>query len=596
MSTVKWIYVQMISKKRLLILIIVFNILSSLSGIIVPFLTGQAIDSIEKGLISGNSSLKTIFYFSFLILLFTGLSYLFNVISWYSGEFYTAKLTQQLRSEIFTTLQGQSHKYFDENSTGDLLSRATTDIMALWDLFWVIPYLGLAGIMDLLITLGFLLYIDVPLGVVACLFLPVILVLSRKFGTAYNPLMLESRERFGQLSKILQESIEGAAVSRAFAAKSKEMNRFDRENDGYLKVMFKVRKKEAAFTPQMKMLSGSLAAVILVIGAFRAIDDALAVGMLIAAVLYASMLSRPIDFITDLFIDWGKGYGASQRIKEMLDSTPAIAEEPEAINLPDDITGRISFEQASFGYREEPVLHGINLTIQGGSSVVILGGTGSGKSSLINLIPRFYDVTGGQVTVDGIDVRKLALNSLRKHIGFVDQETYLFSRTIHQNIAFGNPNAAREDVIRVAKLARAHDFIQELPEGYETLIGERGVNLSGGQRQRISIARALLADPKIVILDDSLSAVDTKTEREINEATKRLLENRTTIIVTQRLSNIISAGKIVIIKDGQIIEEGTHNELSKNKHGWYRQLLDTQQDGLIDLTVIADEKEMKQDA
>ncbi|MHA2295661.1 MAG: ABC transporter ATP-binding protein [Candidatus Hodarchaeales archaeon] len=596
MSTVKWIYSQMVSEKRLLMLTITFAILSNIAGVMTPFFTGYAIDSVEREFTSNSARLDEIFFLSFLILLFAGLAYLFNIISWYSGECYSAKLTQQLRSDIFTTLQEQSHRYFDDNSTGDLLSRATTDILALWDLFWVIPYLGLAGVTTLFATLGFLLfYIDFQLGIIACLFLPTIIVFSKRFGSGYNPLMLESRKRFGQLSKVIQENLEGAAVSRAFGAKEKELNRFDRENKAYLEVMFKVRKKQATFTPQMKMLSGSMSAVILVIGAFRAIDGTLPVGMLIAAVLYASMLARPINQITDLFIDWGRGHGASQRIMEILESTPEIVEESSAIDLPCEITGTICFEQASFGYREEPVLHGISLTIKGGLSVVFLGGTGSGKSSLINLIPRFYDVTKGQVTVDGTDVRQLTLHSLRKHIGFVDQETYLFSRSVHENIAFGQPGAAREDVIRVAKMARAHDFIMELTDGYETLIGERGVNLSGGQRQRISIARALLADPKIVILDDSLSAVDTKTEREINAATKKLLESRTTIIVTQRLSNIVSADKIVILKDGQIVEEGTHEELSMNRRGWYRQLLDTEKDGLLDLTVITDKTEVKQD-
>jgi len=303
------------------------------------------------------------------------------------------------------------------------------------------------------------------------------------------------------------------------------------------------------------------------------------------------MLIQPIDRITDLFIDSGIGYGASRRVMEILFSTPEIRSISDSINLSSSFTGAITFKEVSFGYRDQPILSKINLHIPGGTSVVLLGASGSGKSSLINLIPRYYDTLHGMVMVDGINVRNITLESLRKSIGFVDQETFLFSKTIQDNIAFGHPKATLENVISVAKAAKAHEFISKLPLGYNTLIGERGVNLSGGQRQRISIARALLTDPKIVVLDDSLSAVDMKTEKAIREATEALLKNRTTIIVTQRLSFISTANKIILLQQGKIIEEGTHLELIQLNR-YYKRLVNTQKDGLVDLSTLMESNQV----
>ena len=267
-------------------------------------------------------------------------------------------------------------------------------------------------------------------------------------------------------------------------------------------------------------------------------------------------------------------------------------DDPSAIKFPDDGKGEIRFEDVSFGYKEEPVLEGITLSIPAGSTIALLGGTGSGKSSLINLIPRFYDVTEGAIKIDGLDVRNLKLESVRKKIGFCDQETFLFSRSIGENIAFGNPLASKEEIIKVAKLSQIHGFIETLPNGYDTVIGERGITLSGGQRQRLSIARALLADPLIVIFDDALSSVDVKTERKIQDALEALLENRTAIFITQRLSTIKFTDWIVIMDNGTIAEQGTHNDLLSN-NGIYKRLYETQVDGVLDLEILERREEEK---
>jgi ATP-binding cassette subfamily B protein len=321
-------------------------------------------------------------------------------------------------------------------------------------------------------------------------------------------------------------------------------------------------------------------------GGTLVMNNQLTPGLLIASIMLSRLLFVPINHITRLGVVFGQAQALGTRIFKVIENIPVILDDPDAIVLSDDGNGEIKFENVTFGYREEPVLEEISLSIPAGSTLALLGGTGSGKSSLINLIPRFYDVTKGAVKIDGIDVRKLKLESIRKKIGFCDQETFLFSRSIGENISFGNPMATKEEIIQVAKISQIHKFIESLPEGYDTIIGERGITLSGGQRQRLSIARALLADPLIVIFDDALSSVDVKTERKIQDALEALLENRTTIFITQRLSTIKFSDWIVIMDKGFIAEQGKHSDLL-SKNGIYKRLFETQVDGILDLEIIA---------
>ncbi len=583
--TTRWLINYLLGRKKLLLIDCALNIIYALMIVIIPIITGEAIDSIVQGLDRGKIDEQALIIYCGLILGIAIITYFLRALIFYIGQKYANAICQDLRTEIFATLQRQSHRWFDRQSTGDLVSKSTSDMLSIWDV-GDLPELASQGITNFLFILLFIFYFDVRSGIIVLVSFPILILFLMLFEQRFNLVVNKARVQFGRLNKVIQENLEGASVSRAYAAKEKEITRFSKENQLYRDLNLHRKKLEGGIFPQMRIVAGLITALVLVVAAFGAVDGRMSIGTLITIILLTSMLIDPVDYITGIAAVWGNGHGAAIRIREIIDSTPEILEDSDAIELPDAARGTITFSQIAFGYQKEPVLTDISCIIPGGKAVAILGATGSGKSSLINLIPRFYDVTKGSVKIDEIDIRKLRLESLRRKIGFVDQETFLFSKTVHENIAFGHPNASREDVIHVSKMARAHDFIMAMEKGYDTLIGEKGVNLSGGQRQRIAIARAFLADPLIVILDDSLSAVDTKTEKEIKEATKALLKDRTTIIVTQRLSSLSDVDWIVILNEGRIVEQGTHESLVKLE-GVYKRLLDTQQDGLIDLENIA---------
>jgi len=583
-----WLVEYMLKEKKYLLITLIFSFLFAMTWSITPYLTGVVIDLVHYSLISGIESFEQITVFSILIVIIAFISYIFSALAWFVSEYYTGQVTKRLRSELFEIFQKQSHKYYDKHSSGGLLSKATNDVMLLWDLFWALPFLGMIALTQLAMIFLFLFSINTLVGLIALCAIPVMLYIIFRFEKEYIPISTKSRKLFGELNRIIQENVEGSAVSRAFATKNKEIKRFTKINKGYRDLQFKMSKLRGSMTPQLSVLSNVTSALVLILGSMLVLNDFLTLGSLVASVFFVKRLSNPLINFSDVSAIWGEASGAEKRVLEILHSTPEIREDPNAIDLPDDACGSIEFKNVNFSYLEAPVLHNINLKIPGLHSCAILGGTGSGKSSLINLIPRFYDVldNDGQILIDGIDVRRLKLDSLRKSIGFVDQETFLFSRSVHDNIAFGSPHATRDEVIEVAKVARAHDFIIKLPKGYDTVIGERGVTLSGGQRQRISIARALLSNPLIVIFDDSLSSVDVKTEIEIRKATEALLKNRTTIIVTQRLSTIKGADKIVILDKGTIVESGSHEELLALNRV-YARLVRSQQDGLINLALVS---------
>jgi ABC-type multidrug transport system fused ATPase/permease subunit len=407
------------------------------------------------------------------------------------------------------------------------------------------------------------------------------------FKKKFWPRYFEARKQIGILNKVMAENIAGAIVSRVFDAREKDLMRLDKDNSQYRDYMIKSHKYRALVWPQMLLIGAIVVSLVILIGGTLVMNNDMTAGSLIAAIMLSGRLIIPIDNATYVGVWLGISQATGRRVFEVIENIPVIMDDPLAVILPGDGNGEIAFEDVSFGYRKEPVLEGITLSIPAGSTLALLGGTGSGKSSLINLIPRFYDTTNGVVRIDGFDVRKLKLESIRTKIGFCDQETFLFSKSIGDNIAFGNPQATKDEIIQVAKISQIHNFIEELPDGYGTIIGERGVTLSGGQRQRLSIARALLADPLIVIFDDILSAVDIKTEKKIQEALEALLKNRTTIFITQRLSTIKFADWIVIMDKGTIAEQGTHSELLSKK-GIYNRLFETQVDGIIDLETITE--------
>ena len=578
------------SKKLTLLIVVVCVIGWGFVWSITPYITGLAFDVIYDNLEKGElGNAKVIIYI--VILIFVAVvGFLTQGLAIFFGGNLHQGITKGLRGEIFDSLQRQSHKYFGDHSTGELITRSTSDIMIVTDFFWAIPLNGTLMVVEFSVILSLLFNIHFLIGIVCVSFLPIMWFASRRFKKKFWPLYFEGRKQIGILNKVMQENIAGAIVSRVFDAREKDLLRLDRDNSQYRDAMIKSHKYLAAIRSQMFLVGGILVSIVILLGGTLVMNNDMTAGILIASIMLSGRLFVPINHATRIGVVLGQAQALGTRILEVIENVPVIMDDPKAINLPKNGKGEIRFEDVSFGYRKEPVLENITFSIPAGSTLALLGGTGSGKSSLINLIPRFYDVTRGVVKIDGIDVRGLKLESIRKRIGFCDQETFLFSRSIGENIAFGNPHATKEEIIQVAKISQIHEFIESLPDGYETIIGERGVTLSGGQRQRLSIARALLANPLIVVFDDALSSVDVKTERKIQEALKALLKNRTTIFVTQRLSTIKFTDWIVIMDKGNIAEQGTHSDLL-SKNGIYKRLFETQVDGVLDLEVIKELEE-----
>jgi ATP-binding cassette subfamily B protein len=370
--------------------------------------------------------------------------------------------------------------------------------------------------------------------------------------------------------------VAGSRLVRAFAQEQVESRRFEDELEELFQRNMRASKSWAFSYPLMLLLSGAGVGATLWLGGYRVLSGAMTIGTLVAFNRYLIIMAEPIRWLGFVVNRIARAIASGERIFEVLDAKPKIADKPGAIALI-PMRGEVTFENVSFRFSgaRRTALDGVSFTARPGETIGLLGPTGGGKSTIVNLIPRFYDATSGRVLIDGHDVRELTLTSLRSQVGSVLQETFLFSVTIRENIAFGRPDASIEQVIAAAKAAKAHDFIQEMADGYETTVGERGVSLSGGQKQRIAIARALLLDPRILILDDATSSVDSETEHEIQEALETLMEGRTTFIIAQRLSSIREADQILVLDGGKVVERGTHIELLQG-NGFYRELYDLQ--------------------
>jgi ATP-binding cassette subfamily B protein len=491
------------------------------------------------------------------------------------GEWLTHRVAYDLRNDFFNAVQYQPFAFHDQSHTGDLMSRATGDIAE------AERFVGI-GLMDLLATLLLLVGVvaamllqSVPLALLALIPLPILLIVTLRFGLTVEPMFKRIQEQMGVLSTVMQESLTGIRVVKAFAREPHELDKFDRENNEWFARREGVIKKWGNNWPFMTFLITMSIFLLLLFGGPAALDGRITVGALFAMISYVLMLNAPVQrlgFLVNLAATAG---ASTSRILEIMDLPGEVVDRPEAIALA-TTRGDVKFEHVSFAYRDRlNVLADIDFHARPGERIALIGPTGSGKSTITNLIPRFYDATSGRVLVDDQDVRDLQLKSLRHHIGIVMQEPFLFSQTVGENIAYGRPSAGQAEIEAAARVAHAHDFILELTDGYETRVGERGVTLSGGQKQRIAIARALLADPRILILDDSTSSVDTETEHLIQEALSELMKGRTTFIIAQRLLTLKNADCILVLNDGCIAERGDHETLLA-EDGLYRQIYDLQ--------------------
>jgi ATP-binding cassette subfamily B protein len=421
----------------------------------------------------------------------------------------------------------------------------------------------------------FLAGIEIRLILLSLITIPFVFMINYVFMKKIHPVNSKIRHEYGILNSILQQNIIGMSVVRIFIRELFEINKFTEVSNAFFDANVKEMRLRAIFRPFTIFLLGLSTTVLYFFGGIEIIRRTISLGSLLLFSQYLGLLTDPVRGMGWLITMYSQALAGAKRVFEIIDAKPEVEDSPNAIQLP-PVKGEVRFNDVTFEYlKERPVLEKIDLLVKPGETIAILGATGSGKSSLINLIPRFYDVVRGRITIDGYDVRDVTLKSLRSEVGIVLQDTYLFSTTIKENIAFGMPYTTMDEIVKAAKLAKAHDFIISFPKNYDTIIGERGLTLSGGQKQRIAIARTLLMDPKILILDDSTSFVDTKTEQKIQEALVALLKNRTTFVITQRLSTIKRADRIIVLDKGRIQENGTHEDLIA-LNGIYQQIYNTQ--------------------
>ena len=474
---------------------------------------------------------------------------------------------RDLRDEIFSKIQSFSYGNLDRMKTGQLIVRLTSDSQAVQRVFQISLRIGTRAP---LLMIGSLILMFSTSPSLALTMIPLLIVTSLVivfFVGKMEPLFRSVQQRLDRLNNVLQENISGARVVKAFVRADFENQRFETANEGYTDNSVRVMRFMSTMSPALTVFVNIGIVIVIWAGGLQAIRGTMTVGQIVAFTNYLLTTMTPLVMMTQLSQTWANGIASAKRVNQVLDVIPEVQDQSEAIELPPHTPGRVVFENVGFHYNgasDEPVLRQVDLVAEPGETVAILGATGSGKSSLVNLVPRFYDVSSGWVTIDGIDIRQLQQDSLLANIGVVPQESVLFSGTVKDNIRYGRPDASDEEVIIAARAAQAHDFIMELPQGYDTHVEQRGMNFSGGQKQRLAIARALLLHPRVLILDDSTSSVDVETETRIQEALDNQQFSHTSFVVAQRISTVLNADKIIVMDHGQVVALGTHKELMKS--------------------------------
>lgn len=475
-----------------------------------------------------------------------------------------------LRTELYDKLQRLSFRFFDTHGSGALINRVIGDVQSIRVFVEGVMLQSVILILSLTVYLAYMLWVSPPLTAACLASTPLLWVLSYSFSRRVRPLYLETRAKMDDLYRILGEAIQGIHTIKGFARESFHQDLFRRTNDGLRTQQRSIFLRVSRFSPSIGFLSQLNIFILLAFGGWLVLHDRLPLGS--GLVVFASLLqqfSAQVSKVAEIANSAQQSLTSARRLFEILDAPIEIQTPPTAI-APARLAGRIEFRDVSFGYDPAlPVLSNISFTVEPGQCVALLGVTGSGKTTLLSLIPRFYDPSLGQVLIDGVDVRNYDLHGLRRQIGLVFQESFLFSSTIGANIAFGHPRASREQMERAATIAAAHEFIQDLPEGYDTFLGEAGADLSGGQRQRLAIARAVLLEPSILLMDDPTAAIDPATEHEILEAMDRAIAGRTTFIVAHRISTLQRADLILVLDRGRIVQQGRHDDLIRVK-GPYR--------------------------
>lgn len=479
------------------------------------------------------------------------------------------RIITDLRNTLYNHIQIQPLSFFTKNPTGTLMSRITNDINLIQGAVSEAVTSILKDTFTLIGLLFVVFYRDWQLAIIAMLVFPLTIYPISEFGKRMRRISTSTQVTLATLTSLLQETISGSRIVKAFGMEEHENRRFAKENERLFRLTMKSVVIRAISSPLMEFLGGIGIAVIVFYGGYQVINQSSTPGTFFSFLAALLMLYEPVKRLTNVNNTIQQGLAGAERVLSILDTVPEIRDGENAVDLP-PISRGISIQNTTFSYEEEPVLKDISLEIKAGEMVAFVGMSGGGKSTLVNLIPRFYDLDSGKILIDGHDIRDVTLRSLRGQIGIVTQQTILFNDTVRNNIAYGNIGKGDDDIINAARAANAHDFICRLPNGYDTMIGEQGVKLSGGERQRISIARALLKNAPILILDEATSSLDTEAEREVQEALDKLMKGRTTLVIAHRLSTIRNADRIIVLIDGRIVEEGTHDALIEKEGNYYK--------------------------
>ncbi len=493
----------------------------------------------------------------------------------YTGHVMGAAIETDMREDAFAHLQKLSDNYFNNTKVGQIMSRITSDLFDVTEFAHHCPEEFFIAFVKTVVSFVVLSQINLLLTVIIFVLIPVMAISCSYFNIQVKKAFKHQRNHIGELNARIEDSLLGNKVVRAFANEDVEIGKFNRDNQEFLKIKRQTYKYMAAFQNTIRMFDGLMYVVVIVAGGIFMIKRLIAPADLVAYTLYVTTLLATIRRIIEFAEQFQRGMTGIERFTELMDASIDIFDEEGAVPL-QNVEGEITFKHVSFEYPDNhtPVLSDINLTIKPGEKVALVGPSGGGKTTLCNLIPRFYDPTEGEILLDGQNIKKVTLQSLRSNVGVVQQDVYLFSGSVYENIAYGKTEATREEVIRAAKMAGAHEFIEALKDGYDTYVGERGVKLSGGQKQRISIARVLLRAPKLVILDEATASLDNESEHLVAESLDMLAEGRTTLTIAHRLTTIQGADRILVLAGNQIVEEGNHEQLLEKK-GMYYQLYTT---------------------
>ena len=545
-------------------------IASTLSAMVIPRMLGDAID---EALASGLQS--RLLMLGGVIVLFSLLRGVFSYGQRYLSESLSERSAYDLREDFFRKLQGMSFGFFDREQTGNLMSKATQDV----DAVRMFISMGMVRGLSIFVMLGavsvLMALANWRLAIVSMAFVPLILWRALAMSNVLRPTWMKVQEETGAMTTVLQENLSGMKVVKAFGARAFEEAKFNARANAVAKLTYSATRLFASQGSLMTFIFTAATGAILWYGGREVAADRLTAGGLVSFIFYMGLLAMPVRMSGWMVNTVSRASSAGQRIYDVLDAESPVTQKPDAVPLP-RVAGHVAFENVAVSYDEAgSAVRNINFQARPGQVIALLGGPGSGKSTIAHVIPRFYDVSEGRITIDGCDVRDVTLSSLRQNVGIVMQDVFVFAASMKDNIAYGLDDVDMEEVVRAAKIAQLHDFIEGLPDGYDSWVGERGITLSGGQRQRLAIARTLLLDPPVLILDDSTSSVDMATEYKLQLALDEVIRGRTTFVIAHRLSTVRSADLILALEDGEIVERGAHDELLE-RNGFYRSIYDLQ--------------------